>query len=289
MKIFALLILLSITLSLSAQKSTQSKYFPLGVCQKPENSQLAASFGFDYIECGVDNFLVPSQPEEVFMGKLEEIRKNGIPTYACNNFIPGTIKCTGPDVSMAKLLDHINIALKRAKVAGVKIIVFGSGGSRKIPDGFDRQKAHDQFVDLLKQIGPIAKANDVVIAIEPLRSQECNFINTVKEATEIARLVNDKNIRVLADFYHMNCEKESAESIVQAGSLLVHCHVAETDKRAAPGTTKEDFAAFFKALRQINYKGKISIECNWTNFEKEAPEGIKTLRSQQDEMAKSKS
>jgi sugar phosphate isomerase/epimerase len=289
MKIFALLFLLGISLSLSAQKSNQPKYFPLGVCQKVENSQLVSTMGFDYIECGVENLLSPTQPEEVFETKLQMIHKYGLKLYACNSFIPATLKSVGPDAVPDKILEFAKTSFQRAKIAGIKIIVFGSGASRKIPDGFDRQKAREQFIDLLKKIGPLAKAYDVTIAIEPLRSQETNFINSVKEGCEIARVVNDKNIRVLADFYHMNCEKESAESIVQAGNLLVHCHVAETEKRAAPGTLKEDFTPFFKALHKINYKGKISIECGWVNFEKEAPEAIKILMNQQDGLINSKS
>lgn len=289
MKIVALLFLLGITLTMSAQKQNQSKYFPLGVCQKVENSQLVRTMGFDYIECGVENFLAPTKPEEIFQKNLELIHNSGIALYACNGFIPGTIKTTGPEFVQNKVLEYARIALQRAKIAGIKIIVFGSGTSRNIPEGFDKQKARDQFIDLLRQIGPIAKENAVTIAIEPLRSQECNFINTVKEACEIARVVNHKNIRVLADFFHMNCEGETPESIVQAGKLLVHCHIAEKEKRAAPGVSKEDFTQFYKALRQINYKGKISIECSWVNFEKEAPEAIHILKDQQDELSNSNS
>lgn len=289
MKIFVLLFLLSVSITMSAQKSNQSKYFPLGACQKVENSQLVSTAGFDYFEGTVDNLLAPTQSDEIFQNKLQLVRKSGLIPYACNSFIPASMKSVGAEAVPDKILEYAKIAFQRCKIAGVKIMVFGSGGSRRIPDGFDRQKARDQFVDLLEKLGPIAREYDVTIAIEPLRSQETNFINSVKEGCEIARLVNDKNVQVLADFYHMNCEKESPESIVQAGNLLVHCHVAETEKRAAPGTLKEDFTPFYKALRQINYKGKISIECNWVNFEKEGPEAIKILRSQQDELAKSKS
>ena len=289
MKIFVLLFLLSISITMSAQKSKQSKYFPLGACQKVENSQLVSTAGYDYFEGTVDNLLVPTQSDEIFQNKLQLVRKSGLIPYACNSFIPASMKSVGPDAVPNKILEFAKITFQRCKIAGVKIMVFGSGGSRRIPDGFDKQKACGQFVDLLKKIGPIAREYDVTIAIEPLRSQETNFINSVKEGCEIARLVNDKNIQILADFYHMNCEGESAESIVQAGKLLVHCHIAEKEKRAAPGVGKEDFTSFYKALRQINYKGKISIECNWVNFEKEGPEAITILRGQQDELSKSKS
>jgi sugar phosphate isomerase/epimerase len=289
MKTFAILFLLLISLSLSAQKSTAPKYYPLGASQPVEKSQLMGTLGFDYFEGTVDNFLAPTKTEDVFLAKLEMVKKSGLQPYALNSFLPGSLKSVGPDADNTKIIEYVKIVFQRAKVAGVKVIVFGSGGSRKIPDGFDRGKAKEQFIVLLKQLGPLARENDVTIVIEPLRSQETNFINTVKEGCEIARAVNDKNVRVLADFYHMLCENESPEAIVQAGNLLVHCHIAEKVGRTAPGVSKEDFTPFFKALKQINYKGKISLEGSFTNFETEAAAAIKYLRAEQDELNKTKS
>jgi len=285
MKTIILISLLFITISLKSQPTNQPKYFSLGVCQKLENCQLVSKTTFEYIECGVENLLAPTQSDETFQNNLQKIHTNNLTLYSCNNFIPATLKSVGPDAVPDKIMAFAKVTFQRAKIAGIKIIVFGSGVSRKIPDGFDRQKARDQFIDLLKHLAPLAQQYDIIIAIEPIRSQETNFINTVKEACEIARLVNHKNIRVLADFYHMACEGESPESIVQAGNLLVHCHIAEKTNRAAPGVNKDDFTPYFKALHQINYQGRISVECSWTNFEKEAPEAISTLKKQQDELS----
>lgn len=281
---FLLLFLFCLSVSIEAKGPIKPKYFPLGVCQKAENSQFAKNLGFDYLECSVGDLLAPTQPEKVFRDKLDLIKKSGIEIYACNSFIPGTLRCVGPDAVPDKILEFATIALERAKEAGIKIIVFGSGASRKIPDGFDRQTARNQFVNLLKRLGPVAMINGVTIAIEPLNSKETNFINTVIEGCDIAKEVNHKNIKVLADFYHMNVEGESAESIVTAGKLLVHCHVAETVKRSAPGVSKESFLPFFKALRTIKYQGRISIECGWSDFAKQAPEAIRILRSQQESL-----
>lgn len=282
---FLVLFLFCFSVSLGAKKlPIKPRYFTLGVCQKVENSQLAKKLGFDYIECSVGDLLAPTQSENVFRSKLDLIRESGFEVYSCNSFIPGSLRCVGADAVPDKIIEFATIALERAKEAGIKIIVFGSGASRKIPEGFDKQTVRKQFVDLLKRLGPIAMINGVTIAIEPLNSKETNFINTVIEGCEIAKEVNHKNIKVLADFYHMNVEGESAESIVTAGKLLVHCHIAETAKRAAPGVSKECFLPFFKALRKIKYKGRISIECGWTDFEKQAPEAIRILKYQQDSL-----
>ena len=46
------------------------------------------------------------------------------------------------------------------------LIVFGSGGARRIPDGFDRTRAWAQLVDFGRRIGPLAEERGVTIAMQ---------------------------------------------------------------------------------------------------------------------------
>jgi sugar phosphate isomerase/epimerase len=170
--------------------------------------------------------------------------------------------------------------MKRAQQIGVLIFVLGSGRARQTPDDYETEKATAQFVDLCRQIALLGEKYGVVVVIEPLRKQETNFINTVRQGTEIARAVNHPNLRVLADFYHMACEDEDAQAIVEAGSLLYHCHIAEKDERTAPGVKGDDFTPYFKALKEIKYQGKISLECSWKNFEEEIIPAVAEMKRQ---------
>jgi|GEM_PF-6114 len=234
-----------------------------GICTGSGYSTLLKENGYDYLEEGVQSLLAPKVTDEQFARKVAQARDAGIPIYACNGFIPAEMRVTGPEAQHDAIVEYSETVFRRAQEAGVKRIVFGSGKARQIPDGFDRQQARGQFVDLLKRLGPIAARHDVVVVIEPLRSGECNFVNTVAEATAIAREVNHPNIKVLADFYHMAQENEGPEAIVAAGAMLQHCHIAEKEKRTAPGIAGDDFTPYFKALRQIHYAGGVSIEGGW--------------------------
>jgi sugar phosphate isomerase/epimerase len=162
----------------------------------------------------------------------------------------------------------------------VKIIVFGSGGSRSIPDGFSKNEATGQFVELCKQLAPLAAKQNVVVVIEPLNKKECNFINSVAEGGEIVKAVNHRNIRLLADLYHMKMDDEGPENIIRYGNLLRHVHIAEKEGRSAPGTHGEDFTPYFDALKQVKYRGAISIECKWEDMEKQAPVALRTIIEQ---------
>ena len=79
--------------------------------------------------------------------------------------------------------------------------------------------------------------------------------------------------------------RESAESIIKAGPLLKHCHVASYETRKFPGSdpkTVERLKPYFDALKAIGYTGGVSCECGWgkeADFAKELEIALKTLRS----------
>ena len=267
-RVFICSILTCVTFFAFAEQPAEPPYVfspKIGVCSSEGNAGLLKTNGYDYIELGVQRFLVPLESDEKFQKKFDTLKKHQFKALACNGFIPGSIKSTGPDADHDKLLEYAEVAFQRAKKVGINRIVFGSSGSRKIPEGFDRDMAKTQFIALLKRMGLIAKKYDVIVVIEPLKSKECNFINTVTEGAEIARAVDHSNIKLLADFYHMMQEGEGPESIIDAGSLLKHCHIAENEGRNYPGKNGEDFTGYFAALKKIKYKDAISIEGRWSN------------------------
>ncbi len=129
---------------------------PIGVCTSMKNSHKLKAAGFTYIEDAVGRLLMPLESEEKFEKKYAEFTKSALPVEACNGFIPGSLKSVGPDAAHDKILSYVETAFRRAKKIGVKMIAFGSSGSRGIPPGFDRAKAKAQFVELLRKMGPVA-------------------------------------------------------------------------------------------------------------------------------------
>ncbi|MFA5816113.1 MAG: TIM barrel protein [Bacteroidales bacterium] len=249
-----------------------------GVCTSMANAGRLKDSGFGYVEGSVGRDLMPGRPDEEFAKKLAEFDTCLLPVIACNGFLPGTLKVTGPDARPDTVLRYAEVAFRRAASVGIRTIVFGSSGARSIPEGFDRQQAREQFISLLKEMGPIARKYGVTVAIENLQKSETNFINTVGEALSIAREVNDPNIRVLADIFHMMREKEGPEALLEAGDYLVHCHIAEIRDRTAPGMAGDDFRPYFAALKKIGYRGGISIEGSWKS--ENLPKAFQVLKDQ---------
>ncbi|HUS46862.1 MAG TPA: sugar phosphate isomerase/epimerase family protein, partial [Phycisphaerae bacterium] len=220
----------------------------IGVCTAVGNVKRAVK-GLDFIETTVGALLCPREDDSVFQDKLLAARASLLPVEAVNCFLPGDLKCTGPAVDAAALDEYVSVACERAAQAGIQIIVFGSGGSRRVPEGFAAAQAADQLVHNMKRWGPIAEAAAVTIVLEPLNKGECNIVNSVSEGAELVRRVGHPSIRLLADTYHMTKEGEGPDSIRRAGELLAHVHCAERDSRGPVGLTGEDQRPYFRALK----------------------------------------
>jgi sugar phosphate isomerase/epimerase len=262
----------------SGQQSFQLPAF--AVCGNLSKYPLVKEAGYDYLEPTVGGFLVPDKDDSVFSANLEEQKRLGAKIVSCTVFLPGGLKVTGNETTHDGILAWAEITFRRAQQAGISYIVFGSGGARRVPDGFDKQKATEQFISLCKRLAPLAQKYNVTVVVEPLNTGETNLINSLKEGAEIVEAVNHPNIRLLCDIYHMLRENEPASEIVKYGNYIRHCHIAEKETRSAPGTQGDDFTAYFNALKQINYKGCVSVESGWDDFETRLVPALQYMKQQ---------
>lgn len=249
----------------------------LGVCTTLGNSSIIKNVGYDFVELHVQRDLVTLEDDTIYATALDALQSSSLPCPVANCFIPGHLKLTGRGVDYKILENYVETTLKRAKMAGMDTIVFGSGGARRVPDGFSRDKAWQQLVDFGKLVGGIAENYEVLVVVEPLNKSECNILNTVGETAQYVMAVNQPFIRLLVDAYHWGVENEDYEDIVKYGPLVSHVHIATFPNRNPPGVDACDFRSFFTALHQIDYKGRISIEARWSDFPAEVITAYKTL------------
>ena len=262
------------------QQATAQKLPQLGMVASLTDDSLLYASGFRLIGTSVSNLLGPDISEEQFMANLQKVKATKCKVYMCNVLFPGNLKIAGPDVNEEKVLEHLNFVLRRAKRAGIKKLVLGSGGARKLPDGYNMKKALKDFIFLGRKMGAAAKQHGVTIVLESLNSTETNFINTLKEAATIVRGVGHPAFRLNVDIYHMMKENESPQEIINAKDLIVYCEIAEKEKRTLPGVTGDDFLPYLKALKQIRYSGPIIVEGRVTNLATEAPLAYAYLSAQ---------
>jgi sugar phosphate isomerase/epimerase len=249
-----------------------------GVCGDIGMAATAAQVDYDYAEWSVPALLKPRESEDAFRASLDALHTARLPYPVLNCFVPGDLKITGPDVDTAALKDYVSISMVRAEAANVEVIVFGSGGARRVPDGFDRRVAYDQLVAFCRMVGPLAHDHGVTVVVEPLNRLECNILNTVDECAALVHKVGHPSIRLLVDAYHLLLDGDSCESIATHGKLLAHVHIATIPNRLAPAAEDCDLSAFFDALAKARYTGRISIESNIPNPQVELPAALALMR-----------
>lgn len=266
-----------------------------GACRGPGDTKLMKSIGYDFWEWGVDAAFGPGKDDEWWKKQRDMIMGTPIPLRSCNGFIPGKFRLTGPNADFAPALDYAEKAMRRADEVGVKTIVFGSGGARNVPGDFtlkdrkewpDVEKAADQYADFCRELcARISNLKTSTVVVEPLRPNESNIINFVWQGVQVVKDVNSPRLRQLADIFHMMMGRECAESIVLAGDLLRHCHIADYGTRLYPGAdpaVTDRYRPYFSALREIGYTGGVSCECGWGKKEdlaKNLETALVTLKS----------
>ena len=249
----------------------------VGYCTSYRNAESAKAVGFDYIEVGTSELAALSDAD--FDAAAVRLKEIGLAVPAANLFLPATVKVTGPDINVAQQTTYVRTAFRRLARLGVGVVVFGSGGARRVPDGFPKDEAFKQLVDFGKRIAPEARANGIVVTIEPLRQQETNIINSAAEGLALVEAIADPNFQLMIDFYHLASEKEDPAIVVRAGSRLRHLHMANPTGRVFPLAWDEfDYASFFAALRQTGYDKRISVEGTPANLAVDAPKSIDLLR-----------
>lgn len=233
----------------------------IGVCCGPREWPLVKKLGYDYVE---GNFSVfASGDEGFFTSALDELKELDIKAETFNGFFAGDVKLY--EVSDEWVAGYAERGFARAAAMGGEIAVIGSGGARRVPDGMPYEAALERFAQILRICGDAAARHGMRVVIEPLRRAECNFINTLSESVALCRRVDHPAVGTLLDFFHFYDNGEPLSDVPDAAAFLWHTHLARPNPdRNAPG--EEDIPLmrpWADALRNVNYAGRMSLECTW--------------------------
>jgi D-psicose/D-tagatose/L-ribulose 3-epimerase len=266
-----------LVLLLHAHPSGQDRRVQVGLCTGLNGLDAAKAAGFDYVELATSEIAALADAD--YESAAARIRQLGLPAPVANLFLPATLKVTGPDIDRDEQLRYVRKAFERLSTIGTGLVVFGSGGARRVPDGFPKDDAFRQLVDFGRRAADEARRRNITIAIEPLRRQETNIVNSAAEGLDLVNAVNHPNFQLMIDFYHLASEGEDPAVVLRAREHLRHLHMANPQGRVFPLAWDEyDYAPFFAHLRAIGYDRRISVEATAKDFPVEAPQAIALLR-----------
>lgn len=171
------------------------------------------------------------------------------------------VHLTSPDPNVRDRTEsYLKALIDFCSDIGGRIIVFGSPAQRSIPRSIDPMDAWMWAVGIFRRCSDYAEQHNVYICIEPLRRESTNFINTVDEAIRLIEDVGHPNFRLILDVYAMTGVDEPLDRQIEKGGVyLTHFH-ANDDNMGGPGFGSADYRAVVKGLRNVGFKGYVSVE-----------------------------
>ncbi|CCH53068.1 xylose isomerase domain protein TIM barrel [Fibrisoma limi BUZ 3] len=156
--------------------------------------------------------------------------------------------------------------------------IIGSMQGNATP-GVSREQALDWLADGLNVLGDYAEREGVPLIYEPLNRYETNLINRLEDGVELLSTLTTRNVRLLADLFHMNIEETSLQdSIRSAGRAIGHVHIADSNRRPI-GFGHTEMSGIATALTDIGYSGYVSAEAfPWPDPDAAAGQTINAYR-----------
>lgn len=243
-----------------------------------EKMKFIKAVGYDYAESHCQEIAKKDKEH------LDAMKATGLPVVAANCFIG--MRIVGEEKDEIKIKEYLETLFEKASYIGMKCLVFGSSGARRIPEGMSLEEGRAEIVDFLKNlVVPVAEKYNLPVAIEPLRPEECNAINTVADGVEIAKRVNSPFVKVLADVAHMYVQNESVDSLLDYKGWIIHAHTSNPapdpalDRKRIYPQNGDSFsqASFVNALKSVGVE-YCSIEAEVIDFESDAKKAYEVLK-----------
>src|SRR5581483_5119401 len=118
----------------------------------------ARAIGLDYVELRVSDALSPlTIDEQTFRERLAALGKLDLPVEAANVFLTPPVMVVGPDAELDRLREYARVAVERLRLVGAEVVVWGSGPTRQISEGFPRERA---WAQMRERVGVVAELGE---------------------------------------------------------------------------------------------------------------------------------
>jgi sugar phosphate isomerase/epimerase len=156
---------------------------------------------------------------------------------------------------------------------GGSIIVVGSPKQRNLMDGVSYEQAWEWATGVFRDSVMRAEQRAITICFEPLAPSETNFINTAAEGIRFVQQLNTPHFKIILDVKAMCSDSKPIPQIIrESWPNFAYFHANDKNLKG-PGFGDVDFKPIAAALKEVDYKGYVSVEV--FNYD-EGPEVIAT-------------
>ena len=237
--------------------------------------------GYDCIELDLTEIVEMS--DEQFAELQQRVAHSTLGFEVFSGLLPLSVRFHAADFDEAYWLHHVSVAASRAAALGARMIPFGAGKCRSIPDDCrDVAAAKAHVLRLVQKIADILAEHQLDLVVEPLGPANSNYLNTIPETVSFVRQVNRPNCHTMCDMRHMFKLDEPFSDIPLCASDIRHAHIDYPRGTARLFPQAEDdyeYRPYLQALKAANYNAILTIEATaYTDFEKEAGSALLYLR-----------
>jgi sugar phosphate isomerase/epimerase len=117
-------------------------------------------------------------------------------------------------------------------------------------------------IELYRRIARRGEEVGAAIIVEPLNRYEQWWPCTLQDGVDICESVGSPACRMMADLFHMNIEEADLPAAIRRAGrdYIFNVHLADSHRRL-PGSGHTDFAACFRALKEMGYDRYCGLEC----------------------------
>lgn len=217
----------------------------------------AAKLGFDAVELftASADAVDPEQLEQLCEANKIEIAAVG--TGAGKVLNGWTL--TSPDKQVRqKAVAFISEMVTFGARFGAPAIIGSMQGN--VDPGTERPQAIAWLAEGLNELGTRAQEQGVSLIYETLNRYETNMFNQLSAGADFLKTLDNTNVVLLADLFHMNIEEESvAGAIRENAGHIGHLHFADSNRRPV-GMGHTDMTDIARALTDVGYTGYASAE-----------------------------
>jgi sugar phosphate isomerase/epimerase len=168
---------------------------------------------------------------------------------------------TSPDTDVRRRTGIYLAELARCcREVGGDLLVLGSPMQRRIPPGATRAQAENYALDSLQHALPELERQRVFLCLEPLAPAETDFMQTAAEGKALLDRLAHPWVKLHLDVKAMSSEAKPVPDVIREfAPWMQHFHANDANRRG-PGFGQTDFAPIFRALKDVNYRGWVSVE-----------------------------
>lgn len=240
-----------------------------------------ASCGFDTAE--LDLCEITAMDSKSFSDFYVRAMESGLTFEVFSGLLPLSVRIHQEDFREEAWLRHIDLAARRAALLGARMIPFGAGKCRSIPeDCTDIPAARQRVADFISRICENFQKYGLELVIEPLGPANSNFLNYVSETAAFARSLGKDNCHTMCDLRHMYKLKDSFDTLTENRPEIRHAHIDYPRGGLRKFPQEDDgynYQPYFDALFRAGYDEILTIEAtSYEDFRAEADKSLRFLK-----------